>query len=209
MNHEYPLSWPLGFQRTKEPKPGRFGKRSNKGGIKKLTISQARKRLNAVISAFTRQNQKWVIDPDDVVIASNLVLKVNGMPRVQGEPEDSGVCIYLYMDEEPYEFPCDTYSTLADNITAVAEHLESLRTQQRHGVGTRKQAFSGWARLESTTLDWEKVLGVKKTDSYRLVKGVANQLMKKYHSDTGTGEDDKFQKVYAAFQLAKSHYNVR
>ena len=209
MEYHGPLNWPVQFERSKDQKSGKFGKKDNLGwGIKKLTLHQSIKRLEETIRAFTRNGKDWVIDPDNVIISSNLDLKVNGEPRVQRDPDDNGVCVNLTMDGEPYVFPCDTYDRLPDNIIAVSEHLETLRTQQRHGVGTRKQAFTGYKRLESMKLDWEAVLGVSKDADWLDVVKASRALRKEHHSDTGDGDTVKFQAAIDAFNAAKKHFGI-
>ena len=129
---EFPLAWPTGQPRT----PGvdrqwsKFGKKRDHGwGRDDLTVHQAANRLVSEVCAFTRRGYPWRIDPDCVVVSTNLrVLKSTNMPDSrQSAPSDPGVAVYFDLDGQPYCLPCDKWATVAGNLAAVAAHLNAIR----------------------------------------------------------------------------------
>ena len=92
----YPLAWPAGWKRTPDVarERARFGKasRARAGGGwdhgRKLTIAEALDRVR-------KQLAMMGIDSDDLVISTNLQLRLDGFPRSnQAEPGDPGVAVY-------------------------------------------------------------------------------------------------------------------
>lgn len=217
----YPLSWPVGWPRTSRDKrqSASFStrSRSTNGGWAStvpISVASATSRLMKEIKAFTRNGRQWRIDPDRVVLSSNIPLRRDGLPRSDGkEPEDSGVAVYFTIDENATVLACDKWWRVADNIAAVAAHIGALRGQERWGVGSTKQAFAGYMRLEEKTEEscWE-VLGIR---SMAGETGSTNKLvaesviMKAYrsranetHPDKLGGSPEAFDQVVKAKDMA-------
>ena len=155
----YPLAWPFSQPRTNPlaRKAAPFGKaRANGYGRQPLSIADARQRLEHEVELASGKG---------LVISSNLVLNRDGSVRSnQREPVDPGVAVYFLLDGRPVVLPCDRWDRAADNIAAVAKHIESLRGQDRWGVGSLAQAFAGYVALpppssgEKPARPWREVM---------------------------------------------------
>lgn len=141
----YPLHWPQGHERTppQRRERSRFGKWD-----KPVTMNRATLAVMTQVSMFTRSGQTWRIDPDDVVISTNIELRKDGLPRSDRRaPEDVGVAVYFELDGHPYAMPCDKWDRVGDNLYAIAKHLEAMRGMERWGVGSLHTAFAGFNAL--------------------------------------------------------------
>jgi hypothetical protein len=79
----------------------------------------------------------------------------------QREPDDPGAAVWFDWGARPYVFACDTYLRVADNVAALAAHIDSVRTSERHGVAELEQAFQGFLALPAARggRSWREVLG--------------------------------------------------
>ena len=66
-------------------------------------------------------------------------------------PDDPGVAVYFQLHDKERVLACDKWDTVADNIAAIAAHIDGIRRQDRYGVGTIDQAFAGYSALH-----WKK-----------------------------------------------------
>lgn len=151
----YPLAWPMGFERTPANKrksvnfsrrgaPNEYGNRPSR----RMTVAEAIKRLNEQVRSFSRTGHVWRIDPDRVVVSTNMPTRNDGMPFSGArEPDDPGAVVYFHLDRVPYCMPCDHWDQVADNITAIAKHLEAIRGIERWGVGSLRRQFTGFKAL--------------------------------------------------------------
>lgn len=137
----YPLSWPIGWPRTKSPTTSKFGER----GVKP-SIDKARRELTAELDRLGGTH---------AVLSTNLRLRLDGaLYTDQKVSDDKGVAIYFTLNKERIALACDKWDRVACNITALARHIESIRGQSRWGVGSVKQAFRSYLALpESINLD--------------------------------------------------------
>lgn len=147
----YPLAWPHGWPRNRTRYPARF---STDGG--KLTISDGLRRLEAELKRLGVPN--W-----NVIVSSNLVLGQRGMPLAnQAEPADPGVAVYFKLRNKPRVLACDRWRRTAENLGAIAAHIDAIRRVDRYGVGTLDQAFAGYTPLPPPGADnrapWRAVL---------------------------------------------------
>lgn len=206
----FPLSWPAGWKRTPTAQRdrARFRKASRgrpDGGWqiqRELTISEAVERVRAEL-------QRMGIHDDDLVISSNLELRLDGLPRSnQREPADPGVAVY-WVDrytrgQPPRCMAIDRYDRVADNLAAVAATLEAMRAIERHGgAAILERAFSGFAALPSPAAEsWRDVLDPADPEgSYR-------RLRSQHHPDREGGSPAAFQRVqraYEAYRAEVSH----
>lgn len=162
----YPLAWPTGWRRTQAPfrtraKFGKAGRARQGGGWdygRQLTIAEGVDRVRIEL-------QRLGVLPDDVVISSNLQLRLDGLPRSnQPEPADPGVAVY-WIDPAAKGKPTrcmaiDRYDRVADNLAAVAATVESMRAIERHGgAEILDRAFTGFVALPAP-FDWKAVLGL-------------------------------------------------
>lgn len=206
----YPLSWPDGWARTPpaDRAAASFGRRvqSNVGNwktLQSLTVPQA-------VSRVTGELGRLGIDGQDVIVSTNVALRLDGLPRGgQAEPEDGGVAVY-WQDEHGNRrvLAIDRYRRVADNLAAIAATLEALRAVERHG-GARilDRAFTGFASLpapgQTVKRTWRQVLGF--TDDAKptrdQIRAQYRRLASEHHPDRG-GTDAGMAEVNAAHQQA-------
>jgi hypothetical protein len=143
MTQAYPLQWPVGRPRTAQRKRAAFGTKNYGGGWgrKELSVSDAVRRLQDEIDRLRVTNY---------VLSTNLALRLDGLPRSdQRAPDDPGACLYFKLKGKPHALPCDTYDRVADNIAAIAKHIEATRAIERYGVATVEEMFTGFTALPS------------------------------------------------------------
>lgn len=190
MNKEYsayPLSWPLGWPRTKSRQDSRFLKPSSAArgyGIagRRHSIEEAREKLFAELTR---------LDAVQAVLSTNLALRLDGFPKSgQANPADPGVAVYFKLKGRDIVLPCDRWNHVACNIWAVACHIETLRSQERWGVGSIEQAFAGYMALPPKRGEdcWE-ILGVSSTVGHEEVERAFRRLSKTAHPDAGSSPE--------------------
>lgn len=168
----YPLQWPQG--RPRKPvgarKRATFGKKINNGRwqeTKDLTVADALGRL---------QDELDRIGARYPVVSTNLETRLDGLPRSgQAEPRDPGVALYFDLAGKPHCMPCDTYDRVADNIAAIAKHIEATRAIERYGVASMSEMFAGFTALPAPGVrrSWRQVFGF----------GPSEQISKSYLND--------------------------
>jgi len=204
-----PLSWPPQHPRTDDwdRVHGRFGKKSNKGyGNDSLTVADGVRRVISQIKAYTPSGRAYRANPDDVIISTNLKLRVDGLPRsYQKAPQDPGVAVYFTLDDKERCIPCDSYIRVADNLAAVAATLEALRTVERHGSNMFDAVFTGFTGLPSpdqvSATTWRDILNYW-DDSLDECKRQHRILSARFHPDRG-GDAREFNQVQVAWQQAR------
>lgn len=139
----YPLHWPAGRPRTRVRGRAQFHtKRETGDGWRRktaLTIEQSQTRVQYEVGLLGGRNP---------IISSNLVLRVDGLPRSgQREPEDPGVAVYFTIEGKPRCVACDKWDRAADNLAAIAKFIEAMRGQLRWGVGDVAAIFEGFKAL--------------------------------------------------------------
>jgi hypothetical protein len=209
----YPLQWPTGWKRTEGNQRKRANFRSGKSGWNsgsyqsagEVTIAEGTKRVLREIRAFTRAGQRWVIDPDSVVISSNLELRNDGLPRSgQRAPADPGVAVYWTTSSGVTRcMAVDRYDRVADNLAAIAATLEAMRAIERHGgAEILNRAFTGFTALtHGSTTHWSDVLGVPETATKAEIEAAYRRLRSQHHPDRG-GEAEQFHQIQQAYDAA-------
>lgn len=170
----YPLSWPTGWVRTASHQRKRAAFHQRKpvyfqdgrtGYSQKaaLTVGDALTRLEGELSRLGARS---------VVISSNLRVRQDGLPYSQQAKslDDPGVAVYFRLKGAPRALACDRWTSAADNIAAIAGHVNAIRAVDRYGVGTIEQAFAGYAALPPTAADWWLVLDVPRTATVECVE---------------------------------------
>jgi len=178
MAEAYPLQWPSGWPRAPYRQRAQFGTtgRSKYGSKEPLTINEARKRLSDELDHLGARY---------VTLSSNLELRLDGAPRSgQAEPRDPGVAVYFRLEGKDAVLACDKWDRSADNIAAIAKHVEALRRIDRWGVGTAAQAFAGYQQLPSPE-QWWQVLGVSERATAEEVNAAYRSRARQAHPDTG------------------------
>src|SRR5690606_23128990 len=121
---------------------------------------------------------------EDCIVSSDLRLRMDGMPYAnQSQPDDPGVAVYFKLNGRDRCLACDKWTRIADNIAAVAGHIEALRTIDRYGVGTLDQAFAGYTMLTSAPDDWWLVLGVPKHATLEQIEAAWRDRVATAHPD--------------------------
>lgn len=192
----YPLAWPTGRPRT----PAHHRKDSKfktNGGA--LTVAKAADRVAAEL---TRLGAIYG------VMSSNLEVRNDGRPRSgQRNPEDPGVCVYFQLSRKPYAMACDRYRTVADNLAAIAAHIDATRAITRHGVASAEETLQAFQALPSpdsppTARQWWDVLGVASRPSISEVDAAYRKLATERHPDRG-GSEAAMAELNAAREAAR------
>lgn len=199
----YPLFWPDGRPRTKNPSHSRFGKRSwglNGYGQNSLTNGRARDQIVSELHA---------LGATSVVISTNMPLRNDGMFYATAkEPDDAGVAVYFQLKGRPMVFACDQWRSLKENAWAIAKTIEALRGIERWGSGDMlERAFTGFSALPgSVAKTWRDVLGVDIEASFTEVRKKYLTLVKEHHPDLNHGQtDDLFvAEINVAYEQAEA-----
>lgn len=201
----FPLCWPNNVARTPPHSQGnpQFAER---------TIAVAVGFLLAEINRLN--NRRWDFSDESVTISSNLKLKLGGLPSGnQSEPADTGIAVYFQLrfwrGGKPYSRPlvmtCDKWRKSADNIYAIAKHIESQRAQFRWGCGSVEQAFQGYVAIpERCGGDaWWTVLGVPSSVSKSQIEAAYKAKAKTEHPDHG-GTQERWLRLQTAYEQANA-----
>ena len=203
----FPLQWPVGWKRTApgyrtEARFGRARSRNGDGYVpgRALTIGEA-------VDRVTTELRRMGLGREDVVISTNLRLKIDGLPySVQAEPEDPGAAVY-WVDQtlERKVMAIDIYDRIADNLAAVAATLDAMRAIERHGGATvLERAYTGFTALPAPTgTTWREVLQFSTTAvvSAAVVTARYRQLASEAHPDKG-GTSEAMARLNAAREAA-------
>lgn len=196
----YPLTWPDGWPKSPSRRPAKFsttrGSSSIGGGRampKSLSVMDGISRVMAELRALR-------IGDNDVVISTNLVTRLDGLPRSdQREPHDPGVAVYWEDREKKMRVVAiDHYDRVADNLAAVAATLESLRAIERHG-GARilERAFTGFDALPPPKSPWE-ILGCSDVHATEeSIQAAFKSRARSSHPDAG-GSENAFHELTVA-----------
>ncbi len=197
LQNGYPLRFPADRLRTIERKPALFRNAGNR-----MSLTAARKRLLEQVHAMTRLGQNWRVT--DMILSTNIRYTLSGA-RDQNisrrDPDDPGVAFYFDLDKKPHVLACDRWDTVADNIAAIAAHIEALRGQERWGVADLRQAFAGHVALPAPD-PWWIVLGVARNADRATIDRAYRTLAKDAHPNAG-GERAAWDRLSAAYEAAK------
>jgi hypothetical protein len=206
----YPLSWPEGWKRTQYRTSAQFNKarepRYNEQG---QAIYQGKTRLS-VADAVRRvliELERMGIKDDDIIVSTNVPLRLDGFPRSDQEPRDPGAAVYWQKKNQQMRcMAIDRYNRVADNLAAIAATLDAMRAIERHGGATiLDRAFLGFAALpEKASQPWREVLGIEGSATLDLVESRFRALVKVHHPDQG-GEKERetFERIVQAREAAR------
>lgn len=180
----YPLQWPQGRARTR-PDLRRYPifrssrELLNTKTTEPITVGVALHRLESELNTLGARYP---------VVSTNLETRINGLPRSgQREPTDPGVAVYFQLEGKPHCLPCDTYSTVAANIAAVAAHIKATRAIDRYGVATVAEMFAGFLALPSPEHDrpWRDVMELHRHEhvTWPMVEERYRALARERHPD--------------------------
>lgn len=159
-------------------------------------MDEARRGLAAELSRLGARKE---------VLSTNVKLRVDGVPySKQAQPDDTGAAVYFELKGKPVSLACDKWNRVEDNIWAIVKHIESIRGQDRWGVGSVEQAFRGYMALpapgQTSGIQWWSVLGVPINASADQVKDAYRILVAKHHPDKG-GDVELFHRVQQAWEM--------
>jgi hypothetical protein len=226
----YPLKWPAGVPRTKDPQPSKFATTSrNEHGWRtshNRTIFDASEELRRQLKLLKAKN---------IVVSSNLPTREDGMPisKDTAAPRgDAAVAVYWSVEQwrqkqwvqVPHCMPCDRWNRLADNIYAVALSIEAMRGMDRWGAVSVEQAFAGFRALPSGSgdevipqqpmVDWRTILGgswpedLDAAEVLAIAKARHRKLIATAHPDAG-GRSDHSAELNAAIEAAEQELKSR
>jgi hypothetical protein len=208
----YPLAWPTGWKRTTYRKQAMFSKRvrstSGNGSpyarSENLSVGDGLQRLEGELRRLGARNP---------VISSNLRRNLDGSITA-GQAKmlaDPGIAVYFRLNQQPRVLACDKWTSAADNMAAIAGHIEAIRTQERYGVGTLDQAFAGYAALPpvggTQGGDWRAEFGYGPGDHPNLdaVETRYRALLQQRHPDRG-GSHDAVVRLNLARDAARAYF---
>lgn len=191
----HPLAWPAGKPRTSwsNRRKGKFT-----AGGSPITTAEAIKRA---LTEVARLGGIYGL------ISSNVEVRLDGLPRSgRPEPADPGVCLYFQVDGVPYAMACDVYDKVAQNLAAIAAHIDATRAITRHGVASAAETLQAFVALPSNapprSRPWWEVLGMDRRVATRpAVESFYRDLARKAHPDAG-GSDAAMAELNAARDAA-------
>jgi hypothetical protein len=191
----FPLTWPTGWART----PAHLRQRarfhqtrvvvSADGGHfrnkEALSVGDALERLTTELRR---------LNVSRVVVSSNLRTRQDGRPYAAQARnlDDPGVAVYFHVKGAARVLACDKWISAAENIAAIAGHIEAIRAQQRYGVGSLDQVFAGYAALPpQASHDWRLILGFAAAAAVTraMVDERFRERARAAHPDTGGSHD--------------------
>lgn len=190
----YPLSWPAGRPRTISRRDAAF--RDGASGGKRVSLDLARTRL---------EDQLTRLKAADPILSMNVKLTLLGrrdMNVSRVDPVDTGIALYFDLEGKPHVLACDRWNRVADNIAAVAAHIEALRGQERWGVADLRQAFAGHVALPAPDA-WWTVLAVARTADLPTIDRAYRELAKTAHPDGG-GSRAEWDRLTAAYEQGRA-----
>lgn len=183
-DQRYPLSWPSGWARTKYRQPATF-RTSREVTVEGSTVRES-KRLSVTDAIRRLSQQMTLLGATNEVLSTNIPTRLDGLPRAgQPEPSDPGAAVYFKLNGKPRALACDKWDRVADNIAAIAQHVDAIRRIDRYGVGTIEQAFAGYTALPPSADDWRAVFGLNGGATLDAVEAKYRELARTCHPDVG------------------------
>ncbi len=135
------------------------GSKIRRVDAKPVSVSDAVKRLRG-------QLERLGVLEGDCIISTNVPTRLDGLPySTAREPNDPGAAVYFRLKKQDRVLACDAWIRVADNLAAIAQHIDALRRIDRYGVGTLEQAFAGYTALPPKGHTWRTTLGFGPDDS--------------------------------------------
>jgi hypothetical protein len=129
------------------------------------------------------------------------------MPRSnQKEPLDPGAAVYWKDGQQERCMAIDRYTSVADNLAAIAATIEAMRAIERHGgAEILNRAFTGFSALPpKPEQSWRYYLGFGEDQRVTVdqVDAAFRELAKTRHPDKG-GDPEAFKDISGAREAAK------
>lgn len=195
MTQAYPLHWPFGFPRTKNP--GRSQFRTN--------AHDALGNVTRSLKAFAKESGRDIVN---LIVSSNVTM-------MNEEPKDGAVAIYFRWDNMDVCIAVDRYLYPKENLQAIHHVIEAERTKLRHGgLNIVRSAFRGYAALPppkgpdgQLARPWWDVLGLPEGATLQQAEDAYRREVKEHHPDRG-GDPAKFNLVTNAIREAREGQGV-
>jgi hypothetical protein len=191
----FPLEWPIGWKRTPSYTRVHSPFRTKRTTNQRLSTQLGTQRLEDEITRLGGRNP---------VLSTNVSLRLDGRPRSDENPKDPGAAVYFSFRGKATVLACDRYLAVADNIAAIAAHIDALRRIERYGVGTIEQALAGYKALPAdTAANWRAVFGfpIDSRPSLDQVDAAYKAAARQHHPDFG-GTDIEMAHVNRARDYA-------
>lgn len=208
----YPLCWPDGWKRVKSRRHAAFNKTREpkyvtEPGGQRRSVYQGKARVSVAdaVKRVLGELERMGVSDDDIIISTNVRLRLDGLPRSDQEPSDPGAAVYWQKKNQQMRcMAIDQYWRVADNLAAIAATLDAMRAIERHGgAEILDRAFKGFAALpEHATSHWKETLGIEGDPTLELVEKRYRALVKIHHPDVG-GLRDKFEEITRAREAAE------
>jgi hypothetical protein len=188
----YPLAWPAGWPR----KPNPYRPRAKFGAGSGVSLGVGVQRLT---------HELRVLGAKDVIVSTNVKPRLDGLPSGDAaNPSDPGAAVYFRIKSEPRALACDKWDRVADNLAALAKHIEAIRGQVRWGVGSLEQAFGGYLALTAVGAKqaWWEILALPSNATIAVVRAKQLALLAQHHPDKG-GDQTRAAEINAAADEAR------
>jgi hypothetical protein len=207
----FPLFWPAGKKRTRPADRKRASfktieQRYRTGGDGSTYAVHDRKAMTVATALSRLQLELDRLGASRPIVSTNVELRLDGLPRSgQRAPDDPGVAVYFRVNGDPVVLAVDQYTTVADNITAIAKLIEASRAIERYGVGTLKEIFRGYMALPAAIApdDWRTLLDNPPTLAH--AETYYRQAMRNIHPDVG-GSEAQAAALNAAITAARKAF---
>lgn len=190
----YPLQWPAGWLRAKGRERAAFSTKQSADG--RLSIFQATARLEQQLDLLRARNP---------ILSTNVQLRLDGRPRSDMEPSDPGAAVYFGFRGKATVFACDRWTRVADNIAAIAAHIDAIRRVERYGIGSLEQALAGYKALPAdSAADWRRVFSLPAGHvTADQLDEAYKRLAREHHPDVnGGGNHDRMTQINRAHDFA-------
>lgn len=192
----YPLTWPTGRPRTPRGKQthSRFHKRTREQSASgfsmvrrsSITVASGRDELVAELHRLGARG---------VIISTNIELKNDGLPYSNRRPpDDPGAAVYFTYQDRDMCFACDRWTSVGENLQAIAKTIEALRGIERWGTGEMVQAaFTGFQALPAPVAPdppWRFTLGIADDATLDDAEDAYKRKAREQHPDRGGTHDD-------------------
>jgi hypothetical protein len=175
----YPLEWPIGWTRTRP------------GSRMDAPFRHYKSRLNVVDALGRLDSELDRLGARAATLSTNVSLRLDGRIRGDESPADPGVAVYFTFKGKATVLASDRFLRVADNIAAIAGHIEAIRRVERYGVGTIEQALAGYKALPAdSAANWRAVFGFSADAAPTLdqVDAAYKRLARAKHPDVGGSE---------------------
>ncbi len=185
----YPLAWPPHRPRTPSSR-------------RKAGVFKADKRPITMAVAFGRlEDEVRRLGAVYPLLSTNVELRLDGGPRSgQRAPADPGACVYFSLGGKPFALACDTYTTVEQNVAALAAHIDSTRAIERHGVASAAETLEAFVALPAPKTWWQ-VLELTPDATREQITAAFRRMAARAHPDQG-GSDAAMAELNAARDAA-------